>query len=69
MIRRNQAFLNLVNMVSDALLIFFSYSLAMFLRVEVMGGESQLPLTSWPYQLVAARSSSTTFWGCTAPTG
>ncbi len=54
MIRRNQAFLNLVNMASDALLIFFSYSLAMFLRMEVMGGESNLPLTSWPYQLVAA---------------
>ena len=54
MIRRNQAFLNLVNMASDALLIFFSYSLAMFLRMEVMGGESNLPLTSWPYQLMAA---------------
>lgn len=54
MIRKNQNFLNLLNMASDAFLVFISYSLAMFVRVEVLGGSVKLPLTSWLYQLMAA---------------
>lgn len=53
-IRKNQRFLNFLNITSDAFLLFASYSLAMFVRVDVLGGDVRLPLTSWPYQLMAA---------------
>ena len=41
LIRKNQHILNLLNMLTDGLLIFLSYSLAMYLRLEVLGGDTQ----------------------------
>ena len=54
MIRKNQSILNFLNMASDAFLIFLSYSLAMFLRLEVLGGSTQMDLLGLRCQLLAA---------------
>ena len=54
MIRKNQTILNFLNMASDAFLIFLSYSLAMFLRLEVLGGQTELDLLGPRCQLLAA---------------
>ena len=54
MIRKNQTILNFLNMASDAFLIFLSYSLAMFLRLEVLGGHTELDLLGLRCQLLAA---------------
>ena len=53
MIRKNQMFLNILNMASDFFLIFLSYPLAMYTRLEVLRGESQMPLLSLPYYILA----------------
>lgn len=54
MIRKNQNILNFLNMASDAFLIFLSYSLAMFLRLEVLDGYTTLNLLGLRCQLLAA---------------
>ncbi len=54
LIRKNQHILNLLNMLTDGLLIFLSYSLAMYLRLEVLGGDTQLDLLGPGCQLLAA---------------
>ena len=41
-------------MASDAFLIFLSYSLAMYLRLEVLGGSTQMDLLGLRCQLLAA---------------
>lgn len=53
MIRKNQSFLNLLNIASDFVLITLSYPLAMYTRLELLGGHSQMPLLSSPYYLMA----------------
>ncbi len=53
MIRKNQMLLNILNMASDFFLIFLSYPLAMYTRLEVLRGESQMPLLSLPYYILA----------------
>ena len=57
MIRKNQSILNFLNMASDAFFIFLSYSLAMFLRLEVLGGSTQMDLLGLCCQLLAAGCS------------
>lgn len=55
MIRKNQKIINLLNILSDAALIFISYFAALALRFEVLDGkESLLPLHSGTYLAVAA---------------
>ena len=54
MIRKNQSILNFLNMASDTFLIFLSYSLAMFLRLEVLNGNTQMDLLGLRCQLLAA---------------
>ncbi len=54
MIRKNQSILNFLNMASDAFLIFLSYSLAMYLRLEVLSGRTQMDLLGLRCQLLAA---------------
>lgn len=54
MIKKNQHILNLLNMCTDGLLIFLSYTLAMFLRLEVLGGNTQMDLYGPGCQLLAA---------------
>lgn len=53
MIRRNQPFLNFLNIASDFLLITLSYPLAMYIRLELLNGETQMPLLSPPYYVMA----------------
>lgn len=54
MIRKNQSILNFLNMALDAFLIFLSYSLAMYLRLELLGGHTELDLLGLRCQLLAA---------------
>ena len=54
MIRKNQSILNFLNMALDAFLIFLSYSLAMYLRLELLGGHTELNLLGLRCQLLAA---------------
>ncbi len=55
MIKKNQNWINMLNMLSDGALIFFSYFAAAFVRFEVMGGIIDLEvLTSRQFLGVAA---------------
>ena len=49
MIRKNQSFLNFLNIASDFILITLSYPLAMYIRLELLNGETQMPLLAPPY--------------------
>lgn len=53
MIRKNQPFLNFLNIASDFILISLSYPMAMYIRLELLGGHSQMPLLSPPYYFMA----------------
>ena len=53
MIRKNQPILNFLNIASDFILITLSYPMAMYTRLELLGGHSQMPLLSPPYSFMA----------------
>ena len=53
MIRSNQPILNFLNIASDFILISLSYPMAMYIRLELLGGHSQMPLLSPPYYFMA----------------
>lgn len=53
LIRENQKFINVLNMVSDAFLIYISYFTAIFFRFEILNGRRGIRLTSLPFQLMA----------------
>lgn len=46
MTKKNQVFLNWINLLSDALLIFISYIIAVFIRFELFSGVVSIQLTS-----------------------
>lgn len=54
MIKRNQKLINILNMLSDCMLIFFSYYLALFFRFVVLDGKISLILWEYPYSLAMA---------------
>jgi len=54
MTKRNQAFLNWLNALSDAFLIFASYLLSLFIRFKLFSGVVSLQLTSTKYIVMAA---------------
>lgn len=54
MIRQNQKIINILNMVSDFVLILFSYLVAVVLRFDVLDGVVTLDLTDAKYLLLAA---------------
>lgn len=58
MIRRNQGLFNKLNMLTDALLFYASYRLAMYLRFDVMGGLRGEDVLSSRYLLMAAAYSA-----------
>lgn len=47
MIKRNQRYFNLLNMLSDAALIFLSYLIATYIRFDVMYGEAPSLWQAW----------------------
>ena len=53
MIRRNQSFLNFLNIASDFLLITLSYPLAVYTRLELLNGKTHMLLLSLPYYILA----------------
>ncbi len=53
MLQRNQSFLNTLNITSDVVLISVSYPLAIYTRLELLNGETQMPLLSPPYYALA----------------
>lgn len=59
MIRQNQKIINFLNIVSDAALIFFSYFAALYVRFEIMHGQSELLLFSPGYIAIMAAYSGT----------
>lgn len=58
MIRRNQGIINLLNMLTDVLLIFLSYLLAVYVRFEILNGQrGTVDLLSGVYLLAAGAFS------------
>lgn len=53
MIRKSQPILNFLNIASDFILITLSYPMAMYTRLELLGGHSTMPLLSTPYYFMA----------------
>ncbi len=51
MIKRNQKLINILNMLSDGMIIFLSYYIALFIRFVVLGGKSSLLLWKFPYSM------------------
>ena len=54
MIKRNQKLINILNMISDCILIYFSYYFALFFRFIVLEGKISLILWKYPYSLAMA---------------
>ena len=54
MIKKNQRIINFLNIVSDAVLIFLAYYAALFVRLELLHGYTQLKLFSIRYAGIAA---------------
>ena len=54
MIKKNQRIINFLNIVSDVLLTFFAYYLALYIRFELLHGHTQLKLFSLRYAAIAA---------------
>ena len=57
MIRQNQKIINFLNIVSDAALTFFSYFAALYVRFEILHGQSELLLFSPGYMAIMAAYS------------
>ncbi len=53
MIKRNQKIINILNMVSDGIIIFLSYFVSLFIRFVLLNGTVSLILWRYPYTLVA----------------
>lgn len=53
MIKKNQKIINILNMISDGIIIFLSYFISLFIRFVVMDGTVSLVLWRYPYTLVA----------------
>lgn len=53
MIKKNQKIINILNMLSDGIIIFLSYFVSLFIRFVVMKGTISLILWRYPYTLVA----------------
>ncbi len=51
MIKKNQRIINICNMISDGIIIFFSYYISLFIRLIVFHGTTTLPLWRFPYSL------------------
>lgn len=54
MIRKNRGIISALNMISDGLLIFLSYFVAVFLRFNVLRGRVSVTYTSGPFVMGAA---------------
>ena len=54
MIKRNQKLINVLNMISDSILIYLSYYLALFFRFAVLDGKISRILWRYPYSLIMA---------------
>ena len=52
MIRQNQKIINILNMVSDFVLILFSYLVAVVLRFDVLDGVVTLDLTDTIFKML-----------------
>ena len=57
MIRRNQKLLNKLNILTDVLLLFGSYLIAMYLRFEVLNGKRGVDMMESSYVIMAAAYS------------
>lgn len=53
MIRKNRGIISALNMISDGLLIFLSYFIAVFLRFNVLRGRASVTYTSGPFVMGA----------------
>lgn len=53
MIKKNQKIINILNMLSDGIIIFLSYFVSLFIRFVLMNGTVSLILWRYPYTLVA----------------
>ena len=49
MIKRNQKMINILNMVSDGIIIYFSYFISLYIRFKVFDGVISYPLWSRPF--------------------
>lgn len=54
MIKQNQKIINFLNIVSDAVLIFAAYYIALYVRLELLHGWSALKLFSFSYAFIIA---------------
>ena len=57
MVKKNQVFLNWINVLSDAVLIFISYFIAVFLRFRVLSGIVSERMTAPIYIYIVATIS------------
>ena len=57
MIKKNQQIINFLNIVSDALLVFAAYFVALYVRFEILDGQRGLDILAAPYLLIAAGAS------------
>ena len=57
MIKKNQKIINILNMLSDGIIIFLSYFVSLFIRFVLMNGTVSLILWRYPYTLVAVMYS------------
>lgn len=53
MIKKNQKIINILNMLSDGMLIFVAYYISLFIRFVVMDGRVSVILWHYPYNLIA----------------
>ncbi len=54
MIKKNQSIINLLNMISDGLIIFLSYYISLFIRFVILDGVTYLPLWKYPFSVFIA---------------
>ena len=51
--KENQKLINILNMLSDGMLIFLSYSIALYIRFIMLGAGVVVQLWKWPYPIFA----------------
>jgi len=52
MIKRNQGIINLINMISDGILLIIAYYISLYLRFVVLDGTVSIALWSYPYSAI-----------------
>lgn len=54
MIREHQKFINICNMISDGILIYLSYFIALFVRFKLLSATVSIPLWKYPFPVIIA---------------